>query len=147
MIWIIAILTLLAGTLLPVQAGINSKLGVMVWHPVRAAFISFLVGLVFLLLYVIFIRKPWPTPSEIKRFPWWIWTGGILGAVYVIASILFAPKLGAAVFISLVVTGQMVASILLDHYGLVGFSIRTVTPLRILGVFLLIGGVILIRLF
>ena len=147
MIWLIAILTLLSGTILPIQAGINSQLGIMVWHPVRAAFISFLVGLIFLTLYIIFIRKPWPQVSEMKKFPWWIWIGGIIGAVYVVASILFAPRLGAAVFISLIVTGQMLASILLDNYGLVGFSIRTITPLRIAGVFLLIGGVILIRLF
>jgi transporter family-2 protein len=74
-------------------------------------------------------------------------SGGLLGAVFVTAAATLAPRLGAATFISLTIAGQMLVSILLDQFGLVGFAARPATPLRLLGALLLVAGVLLIRKF
>ncbi len=79
--------------------------------------------------------------------PWWVWTGGLLGVVFVLVSLGLVNRLGAAFLFALVVVGQMLASLVIDHYGLFGVSEHTVSPLRILGVMLLLGGVVLIRFF
>jgi len=76
-----------------------------------------------------------------------VWIGGLLGAFYVVGSIVTAPKLGAATLIALVVAGQTVASLLIDQFGWVGFAERHVTPGRVAGMLLVLGGVTLVRVF
>jgi transporter family-2 protein len=71
--------------------------------------------------------------------------GGLLGAVYVLTTIILAPKLGAATLIAAVVAGQMMASLILDQYGLVGFPVHPVSALRLLGAALVIAGVVLVQ--
>jgi transporter family-2 protein len=73
------------------------------------------------------------------------WTGGIFGAIYIAISILMLPKLGAATVLALLVAGQMIGSIVFDHYGLLGVPVHSVNLSRILGALLLMAGVLLIR--
>ncbi len=77
--------------------------------------------------------------------PWWVWTGGLLGAVFVVTTAALAPTLGAATLLSIAVAGQMTFALLLDHYGLVGFTVRPLSPWRIVGAALVVAGVVLIR--
>ena len=77
--------------------------------------------------------------------PWWQWTGGLIGAAYVLASIVLAPRLGAATLVAAVVAGQMLSSLILDQYGLVGFAVHPISPIRLAGAVLVIVGVILIQ--
>ena len=77
--------------------------------------------------------------------PWWAWTGGVLGVGYVTASVLLAPKLGATRLIVLVVAGQLLASVVLDHFGLIGYAVRPFNAWRALGCVLLIAAVAIIR--
>ena len=79
--------------------------------------------------------------------PGWVWLGGLLGALYVVGVIYLAPRLGAATMIGFIVTGQLLTSLLLDHFGVVGFPLHPVNGWRILGALLLVTGVILIRRF
>jgi transporter family-2 protein len=134
-----------AGALLVVQAGVNGQLGLRLGQPMLATLASFAIGTVALILYVLAARTPWPEVRTLTRYPWWVWTGGLLGCIYVLATVVLAPRLGAAMFISLVVAGQMVASLLLDHFGLIGFPERPITAARLLGAILLAVGVVLIR--
>lgn len=145
MSWLLLVLALTAGVFLPLQAGINAQLRNYTGHPVIASFISFLVGTLVLLVIALVLRLPWPSQTGISNTPWWVWTGGALGAVFVFLTIVLADTLGAAVLVALIIAGQMLASVVLDHYGLVGFSRHPINPGRILGVLLLLSGVILIR--
>lgn len=147
MIVLMLLVALAVGCLFPLQAGINSQLGALMGHPVKGALISFSVGLVVLLAASFALRKSWPPLTRLARAPWWIWTGGLYGAVIVASTIVLAPRLGAALFISLMVTGQMTAALLFDHFGVVGFEPRPISILRALGAMMLIGGVVLIRRF
>jgi bacterial/archaeal transporter family-2 protein len=135
----------MAGVFLPLQAGINAQLKNYSGSPVIAAFISFLSGTLVLAAAALALRVPWPSSSDFSNAPWWVWTGGALGACFVFLAIVLAESLGAAVMVSLIIAGQMVASLFLDHYGLVGYARHPINPARIIGTILLLAGVILIR--
>jgi len=138
-------LALLAGACTPVQAGINSQLKDVTGDAALAALISFAVGTLALLVYVLALRTPWPDGRAIFQIPWWMWTGGCFGAVVVVVSVILAFKLGAVTMLALMVAGQMLASLVLDQYGLVGYPEHPTTIWRFIGAVLVVVGVVLIR--
>lgn len=147
MLWLYLLLALCAGAFMPVQAGVNSQLARWAGHPILAATISFIVGTVTLLIYSLTLRSSWPTWGALWPAPWWVWTGGLFGAFFVAVAAAFAPRLGAATFISVAVAGQMLVSLILDQYGLLGFQPRPLSTWRVVGAVLLVVGVALIRRF
>jgi bacterial/archaeal transporter family-2 protein len=147
MTWLYLLLAVAAGAMLPFQFGINAQLAHWVGSPIRAAFVSFLVGAFALVVIAVFIRKPLPSTARLGEVPWWVWIGGFLGAFYVAGSIVTAPKLGAATLTAAVVAGQSLASILVDRFGWVGFKEHPLSPGRLLGMALVAGGVALVRFF
>jgi transporter family-2 protein len=144
-IWLLLLAALLLGAALSVQVGVNAQLRQAIGHPVLAAAASFVVGTVGLLLVLAAVRPKVPGVAQLARVPWWQWTGGLLGAVYVAAAIVLAPRLGAAALLATIVAGQMLASLVLDHYGLFGFPVQAVSPLRVLAVAMIMGGVLLLQ--
>ncbi|ALG67976.1 DMT family transporter [Beggiatoa leptomitoformis] len=145
--WLLALLTLIGGMALPLQAGVNATLSRYLGSPALAALMSFLVGTLALLAYYLLTRQELPTFTTLKNIPYWVWIGGVLGAFYVLIAVTVAHKLGSATLIALTVTGQMLASLTLDHYGLVGFVETSLSAGRIAGAILLIAGVVLIKIF
>lgn len=141
------ILAVVAGAVLPVQAGLNVQLGKSVHQPIFAAFASFLVGSLGLLIYLAFLKFDFGSIAQARTVSPVVWIAGLLGAFYVAAVIILAPKLGTALTFSLVVAGQMVISLILDHYGLLGLPVKQINWPRFLGVVFLIIGVLLIRRF
>jgi len=139
-------LSVLAGCVLPFQGTINGKLGNSIASPVYASFLSFLVGTVGLFVYGNIAQGPFKIQS-LKNLPLYEWSGGILGAFYVLVVVLMLPRLGAALTFSLIVAGQMVVSILLDHTGFLVASQHPINTWRVLGLALIVGGVILVRKF
>jgi transporter family-2 protein len=96
-------------------------------------------------LLALAFRDPIPAASVAARIPVWAWSGGVFGAIFIGLGIFLAPQIGAATFLALLVTGQMLASIAFDHFGWLGLPQRPVDAPRLIGVTLLIGGVVLIR--
>ena len=86
-----------------------------------------------------------PSLAAAARIPWWAWSGGLFGAIFIGLAIVLVPQLGAATFIALLVAGQMLASLMFDHFGWFSLAQRPIDLTRLIGVALLIGGVILIR--
>ena len=142
---LLLLLALAAGVLLPVQAGVNAQLRSVVGSPLTAALVSFLVGTAGLGTAAVIFRAPTTLRAAWAVAPWWLWVGGLIGALYVVATIVLAPRLGAATLVAAVVAGQMIASLLLDHYGLLGFPTHSLNGLRVLGAALVIVGVILVQ--
>ncbi|HVX89437.1 MAG TPA: DMT family transporter [Gemmatimonadales bacterium] len=139
------LVAILVGVVLPVQSGVNAQLRIGVGHPLLAAFISFAVGTVALLGLNLAVRVPLPAGAAVTRIPWWQWTGGLLGASYIFLAIYLAPRVGAAALVASIVAGQMVTSLLLDHFGWVGYPQQPLTVTRAFGALLVIGGVLLIQ--
>jgi bacterial/archaeal transporter family-2 protein len=141
------LLAFLAGAALPIQVGLNGELAHWVGSPVRASLISVAVSTLALGMLTLVAFRGWPSLSKLSGVPWWVWLGGLLGAFYVTGSILTGPRIGAVAFAAAVVSGQLVASVVLDNYGWVGFTEKAVTPGRIGGVILVAAGVALVRVF
>lgn len=139
------VMAFLAGATVPLQAGINSRLSFFSGSPVMASIISFLTGSATLIIFAIATRTPLPASGAFAGAPWWIWTGGIFGAFYVASCVILANKVGAVSMLALIMAGQMITSLILDHYGLAGYQIQPVNIYKICGVLLIISGVFLIR--
>jgi bacterial/archaeal transporter family-2 protein len=134
-----------AGVSVVVQQFLNANLRVELKSAVWSGLVSYALGLLCMIILTIVLRDPIPTAGAVARLPWWAWSGGIFGAIFVGVSILVAHELGAVALVALLVTGQMIAAIALDHFGWLGLTQRPVDLPRVVGVFLLIGGVVLIR--
>jgi bacterial/archaeal transporter family-2 protein len=147
MVWPYLLFAFAAGVALPFQAGVNAELVHWVDSPIRAAFVSFAVGAVALLIVSLLVFKPLPSTARLGDAPWWVWAGGLMGGFYVVAAVVTAPRLGAATLIALVVAGQSLASLLVDHFGWVGFDEHHVSAGRLGGMALVAAGVVLVRIF
>lgn len=139
------------GLLNAIQAGSNSTLQKSLQHPVVSALISFGSGTVALLLalaiYAVVTKAPMPNGHQWSAVPWWGWIGGSLGALYILTMVLTADKVGSGVFVGLTVTASIVASLAIDHFGLLGFKQHTAGPARLIGGALMIAGMLLIGKF
>jgi len=139
-------LGLLAGMMLPLQAGMNNPIKHAAASPLIPSFVTFSVGSLFLLLFALAARVPLPAGKVLARIPWWNWIGGgLCGAVFISLLIALAPRLGASLVFALIVAGEMAMSLALDHFGWLGFAQQALTPGRLAGAVLLVGGVLLIE--
>ncbi|CAN7253025.1 DMT family transporter [Pseudoxanthomonas sp. LjRoot168] len=135
-------LALFIGMLLPLQALINASLGRQTFGPVFASLASFMVGTGVLLAWWL-LTRPVFVPAALGKVPWWAWTGGVIGAVFVASATLLVPRLGAASLICLVVAGQLVGSVVLDHFGVL-HPRQPVDVVRMAGLLLVVAGAVLV---
>ena len=135
------LLAVCVGALLPLQALINARLGQLTLGPLFASLASFAVGTVALLA----LWLAWRPGGAVglPQAPWWAWTGGLIGALFVVSATVLVPRLGAAALICLVVAGQLAGSLLLDHFGVL-HARQPVDPLKLLGMVLVGAGMLLV---
>jgi transporter family-2 protein len=138
-------IALLAGAMLPFQAAANAHVGRALGHPFWGAALSLLVSLAVMVPMLILAKVPMPNVNQALQGPWWLWIGGILGAIYVASATVLIPKLGAGGFLVAVVAGQMVMAVVVDHFGVMGLEPKPVNIMRVVGVLLILGGVFLIQ--
>jgi transporter family-2 protein len=138
-------LALGAGISVAVQQVLNGALRTSLSSPAWAAFVSYLVGLMTMIVVLLALGERLPSWQAVANTPWWTWSGGVLGGVFILLMILLLPSLGAATLIALVVAGQMTAAITLDHFGAFGLAAHPVSLSRLAGAALLIAGVIMIK--
>ena len=146
-IYFFLLLALVAGAMMPTQAAINNKLAGYVASPISAAFISFLIGTVGLFVYMFATGVPISNLTNIKDAPPIAWIGGLLGAFFVASTVILAPRIGVAMTFSLIVAGQMLITLVLDHYGFLGLPVKEISLARIGGILLITAGVVIIRRF
>ena len=139
--------SILAGSAIAFQAPINAQLRTWLSSPWAAAFASFLVGGLALGAAFLLSSPSSVRLSAVTASPLWVWTGGLFGAYYVVAAIVATPRIGPALFFGLLVTGQLVTALILEHFGWLGLERHPLSPGRLLGVLLLIVGAVLIRKF
>ncbi|XID75219.1 DMT family transporter [Alkanindiges sp. WGS2144] len=136
-------LGLAGGVALASQAGVNSQLRQYLHSPYQAAFFSFLVGTVILAMVAIVQQDSRPQLQDILNIPLWLWIGGLLGAFGVSVSIILAPRLGAVNLTIVIVFGQLLAAMILDHFGWLGFSKHPINWQRVCGVVMVMTGLVL----
>jgi transporter family-2 protein len=135
------------GLMIPVQAAINNQLkGFVGSSTLLAAFISFSVGTIALAAIAAVNRQPWSSLGNLSRVEWWHLTGGLQGAGVVCGCKLMAPRIAGSKITSLCLAGQVVISLVMDHNGWLGLAVREITPTRLIGAALVVGGVFLVNL-
>lgn len=135
---------IVGGALTAMQGPTNARLSAAVASPVNAALVSFAVGTVALLVIAAALRTA-PDIAATRALPGWAWLGGLYGAVFVVASAYAVPRLGVATTITLMVAGQLLLSLVLDHFGALGVPRQPMNLSRVAGVGLVIAGVLLVR--
>lgn len=138
---------LVTGMMLPIQAAVNAKLRTFVVNPIYSALISFSVGTLTLFAVGTFMAAQGQVGNlrGAGGAPWWVWIGGVLGALFVTMAILAVPRIGAAGYSAAIITGQLFGALLLDHYGWLGLPKTQITPSKIIGAGLLLLSVWLIQ--
>ena len=142
---LLMLMALLSGVVLAVQTGINTQLRSFLASPLQAVFVSFITGTLVVVGALLVRREP-PPVARWLQMPWWMWLGGLCGLFIVTTNILAAPRIGAALLVSLAVAGQLLTALALDHYGAFHFPVHPISPARLAGAGLLMAGVVLIRL-
>jgi len=136
---------LATGAAISVQALSNSRLRVALGTPMWAAIAQFIVGLAALAAIAIVMRQPAPDTEGLSRMPWWGWVGGAIGALFIVVSIVLTPRLGTALTLATITVGQMLAALVLDHYGWLGAPVVRLSLPRALGAACLLLGIALMR--
>lgn len=143
------VMALIAGTFLATQGLINGRLAGAFGTPAFAALISFSVGMAALIvlngLLIASRQSPMPQASMAAGLPWWVWTGGLLGAGVVSLAAAAVPKLGAATYISAIICAQLISAAVLDHIGAFGYAARPISLVKLGGMLCMGLGVYLIR--
>jgi len=132
---------------LPTQAAVNNRMALTIGNPILAALISFLIGTLSLLIYIFATGTSISGLSLARTAPPVAWIGGLIGAFFVASTVALVPKLGVAMTFSLVIAGQMIVTLIIDHFGILGVPVREVSIPRIIGMLMIIAGVVLIRRF
>ena len=140
------ILAATAGISLVVQQALNANLRAALNSAVWSGFMSYFTGVICMVALALVLQDTLPAAATASRIPWYAWSGGVFGAIFVALAIFLVPQIGAAAFFALLIAGQMLGSIVFDHFGLLGVPVHPVSAIRIIGAALLVGGVVLIRM-
>lgn len=138
------ILTLIAGIAVTFQGPINAALTKST-NVEFATLWAFLAGTIMILLYFLIKRIPFPTITELKQVPIYYYLGALTGLFYVITLIIVIPRLGIAKTTVLLILAQTIMALLIDRLGLFGLEVKLITTTKIMGVFLVLGGVYLVN--
>lgn len=147
MAWALSALAFVAGTAITVQFAVNAELRKAAGGPVSASALSFLVGTLLLFAIVAIARQTPQSLASLSAAPWWAWAGGLLGAFFVVSSVVLTPRLGVAATFGFIIAGQMITSIVLDQFGLLQLPVQPATALRLVGAALVVSGAYLVLRF
>lgn len=146
--WYLTAVAMLAGVANAVQPGLNATFGKSLGMPVAGGIVSLLsAAAIAAVVGATTGHLHWPSSESFRGMPWWAWTGGMFGALLVVAQVFVAPALGATIYLGIIVTVGVVTSLALDHFGLVGFEQHAAGVWRIVGGVLMIAGVALVAIF
>lgn len=135
---------LVTGALIPIQAQTNAGFSKATGSPFMTGLMVFVIGVLFMAAFVASTSTPLPTVTQLKAAPWYAYLGGLIVPTYVISITLLVPRIGVGTAIGLIVTGQILCAVAIDHFGLFNATIRRVDVSRMIGMLLMIAGVYLV---
>ena len=145
--YLLLLIPILVGMGVVVQAGANTQLRYVLQNPFLAGLISLTVATLTLILINLLLRTDFSVLStqNIQRTQWWMWTGGLVGASFILSVVLVAPEIGPTRLFSLIIASQLIFSLVVDHYGWMGFAEQPITLKQLAGVTLLVVGAFLVQ--
>lgn len=149
-LWIWRAFGIFAGMLSATQIAVNGYLGKVVGSPIKASAISFTVGIIFLAIICIVLHfkngKSESFKNESAKNPWWMWIGGILGGLYILANVYLSRIVGTGMTVIILLIGSTTGGILVDHFGMFESPKKPINAQKILGVLIMILGATAIKL-
>lgn len=137
-------LAVITGALIPVQAATNTAFSKSVGNPIITGLMVFTVGLTGMILFTLLSRSSLPTVQQLTAAPTYSYLGGLIIATYVIMITILIPRIGVGTSIGLIVTGQIICAVAIDHFGLFNVAVRSIDATRAVGMVLMIGGVYMV---
>ena len=138
-------IVLAIGFLLAIQGSINTQLTTYLKHPLQGALVNFTVGTIALIALNFVFKTQIPDWTHVKTAPWFLFIGGMLGAIFVSSVIFFIPKIGVTTVLAASIAGQLIAASIIDHFGFFGVTVHPISTGKIIGILLLLGGIFLIQ--
>ena len=139
------VLTFLAGSALTVQVATNGMLSKASTGPLWAAFFSFLIGTLALLILLLILREPPPSMSSLLKLPKWYFIGGVLGVFYVTVVVMSIGVIGSVSLVTTVIVAQLITATVLEHFGVLGIPKNPVQLKTLIGFALMLAGFSLIK--
>jgi transporter family-2 protein len=137
-------LALITGALIPVQAATNATFSKAIGNPYVTGLMVFTVGLAGMILFILLSRTSFPSREQLAAAPLYGYLGGVIVATYVVMITILVPRIGVGTAIGLIVTGQIICAVAIDHFGLFNVAVRSISMVRMAGMLLMIGGVYLV---
>lgn len=135
---------LAVGAMISAQPFMNAMLARAIGNPFGAATISIAVALLACIALFLFTGYGNITADGLITLPWWVYLAGLAGTVFVAGGVLITPVTGALIFFYCVIAGQLISSTAADHFGAFRLEVRKVSLARLAGVFLVLGGSVLV---
>lgn len=136
---------IVAGASAVMQQVVISALRTAIGSASWAVLISYIGGTIAIAMVTLAMREPMISPEGIARTSWFFWIAGFFGVIYILIVILLIPRLGSATTVAVLIAGQLIASMVFDHFGLFGLPKHPIDISRAAGALALFGGVLLIR--
>ena len=143
--WVLISIAIVIGSLLPVQGAFLSKLGPLLNHPIQATLASYIGGMFACMVILAATKTSYPSIQQLSVIDWHLYTAGFLGAIFVSGMLYLMPVVGVANMLAAAIVGQLISSVLIDHFGLFGGLQISVSPSRIFGMSLLFIGLYFIQ--
>jgi transporter family-2 protein len=141
---VLYLLAFCAGVGLSAQAAINAQLAnAIAANTVVAALVSFCVGLTLLTIAAVARGGLVDSLALLPSQPLWLFAGGVLGAGFLFSTAFLAPRIGLTNMLVLIIAGQLLISVSIDHFGWLGALSRIASPARLIGVTVVLAGVLL----
>ena len=146
-LWLWRLLGVIVGFAQATQTAVNSRLGMILGVPLKATCVSFVVGTICIWIVCLVHRVRNGKPETVLGFsPWWMWTGGIYGVIYILVNIYLANRLGTGMTVLIMLTGIISGGVILENFGVLGVNRRPVTLLKVGCVLMMLAGLAMIRL-
>ncbi|MBE7418662.1 MAG: DMT family transporter [Ideonella sp.] len=142
---LLLLIAVAVGAAVPLQSAVNWRMGLSQGHPLYGAVVNTAVATLIFIVLILTLRLPAPNWRGSLAGPWWLWSGGLVGAAFVFGALYVAPRIGAASFAAATIFGTIVASLLIDQFGLLGFAVRPVSLQRLAGAGSMLAGLLLLH--
>lgn len=137
------ILMLFIGVILTLHLSMNAQVGAIIKNPKIGNALFWTIG-AFTAILIALTSLETEAFSRLKEVPAWLLLAGVIGAILVFGIAWTIPQIGAASAFVLMIAGQVIAGVVLSHFGLLGSPIEKISILKIMGILLLLSGASLV---
>ena len=131
------LIPLIGGMFVSLQGTLNGNLGKKI-GTIESTYLSFFTGTVLLTIVVIFLGDG--NLFKITEAPAWQWICAIFGFIFIFVTAFSVPKIGVTATNATIVIGQLITSMVVDHFGWFGSDVTPFTMKRLIGVLLMIAA-------